>query len=160
FRAQPSALISNHTETFDVAAKLGFKPAGRGKHRLLAYLPGNEIFQVDFAERVLRMARLPAAWDGLTILHMTDLHFSVTPDRVFYQEVMRRCRDWDPDLVAITGDFVDGPYFHRWILPALGWLGARVASFAVLGNHDSWYEPRGVKRKLESVGIRVLDNSW
>jgi predicted MPP superfamily phosphohydrolase len=160
FRANPRVLASNHTEVFDVAEKLGFKPAGRGRHRLLAHLPGNEIFKVDFAERVLQMARLPVAWDGLTILHMTDLHFSGTPDRVFYQEVTRRCRDWDPDLVAITGDFVDGPYFHRWILPALGWLRARIACFAVLGNHDSWYEPDGVKRKLQSLGIQVLDNSW
>jgi predicted MPP superfamily phosphohydrolase len=160
FRAKPSVLASNHTETFDVAAKLGFKPAARGRHWLLAHLPGNEIFKVDLAERVLRLPRLPAAWDRLTILHMTDLHFSGTPNRVFYQEVTRRCRDWDPDLVAITGDFVDGPYFHRWILPTLGWLRARVACFAVLGNHDSWYEPEGVKRRLEGLGIRVLDNSW
>jgi predicted MPP superfamily phosphohydrolase len=127
---------------------------------LLARLPGNEIFKVDFTERVLRLPRLPAAWDGLTILHLTDLHFFGTPDRVFYQEVMQRCREWDPDLVALTGDFVDSPYYHRWILPVLGWLRWRVGCFAVLGNHDSWYEPERVSRRLRRLGIDVLVNSW
>src|SRR5262249_46144683 len=140
-RKEPAVLTSNHTQTVDIAAHLGFKPVGRGKYRWLAHLPGNEAFQVDFAERVLHLSRLPAAWDGLTILHLSDLHFIGTPDRVFYQEVMRRCRDWEPDLIALTGDYVDGPYYHRWILPVLGWLRWQVACFAVLGNHDSWYEP-------------------
>src|SRR5262249_49500534 len=39
-RALP--LVANHTETVDVATRLGFRPVGRGKHRALAYLPGNE----------------------------------------------------------------------------------------------------------------------
>jgi uncharacterized protein len=159
-RRRPAELASNHTETLDVAAKLGFKPSGRGKYRLLARLPGNEIFKVDFTEKVFRLPRLPPAWDGLTILHLSDLHFAGTPDRVFYQEVMRRCRDWDPDLVALTGDYVDELYYHRWILPILGWLRWRVACFAVLGNHDSWYDPVRVRRRLLRLGMQVLDNSW
>src|SRR5438067_8044672 len=51
FRGRPVALRSNHTSTVDVASRLGYKPIGRGKYRALAYLPGNEIFRVDFAER-------------------------------------------------------------------------------------------------------------
>ena len=135
-RRRPPIVASNHTSTFDVAGKLGFRPVGRSKHRLLAHLPGNEIFKVDFAERVLYLPRLPSDLDGLTILHLSDLHFSGTPDRIFYQEVMRRCREWDPDLVALTGDYVDSPYYHRWILPVLGWLRWRIACYAILGNQD------------------------
>ena len=32
-------------------------------------------------ERTLHLPRLPAAWDGLTILHLSDLHLCGTPDR-------------------------------------------------------------------------------
>src|SRR5262249_43942723 len=39
-RRAPAALLSNHTRLVDVAAELGHKPAGRGKHRFLALLPG------------------------------------------------------------------------------------------------------------------------
>ena len=69
------------THMIDVAARLGYKPAGRGKDSLMARLPGNEIFQVDLSEKTLSLPRLPAAWDGLTILHLSDLHLHGTPDR-------------------------------------------------------------------------------
>src|SRR5207249_10473117 len=84
-RGKPAVLVSDHTETLDVAEQLGFKPAGRGMYRLLANLPGNEVFKVDFVDRVLHLPQLPAAWDGLTILHLSDLHFHGTPDRDFFQ---------------------------------------------------------------------------
>ena len=53
------------------------------------------------------MPRLPAAWDGLSILHLTDLHLCGTPDREFYRHVLDVCAGWHPDLVALTGDVVD-----------------------------------------------------
>src|SRR5262249_14798616 len=93
-RRPPAALVKNDTVTVDVAAELGYKPAGRGRYRRLACLPGNQVFQVDFAERTLRLPRLPAAWDGLTVLHLSDLHLCGTPDREFYYHVMDRCRAW------------------------------------------------------------------
>src|SRR5438876_3437168 len=37
-RGQPAALRSNHTATVDVASRLGYKPIGRGKYRMLAHL--------------------------------------------------------------------------------------------------------------------------
>jgi predicted MPP superfamily phosphohydrolase len=159
-RHRPAALARNDTRTVDVAQALGYRPAGRGKHAHLARLPGNELFRVDFAERVLALRRLPAAWEGLTVLHLTDFHFHGTPDREFYRHVLDVCRDWEPDLVALTGDFVDTFRHHRWIVPLLGRLRWRVAAFAVLGNHDWWYEPSRVRRRLRRLGVRVLDNRW
>ncbi len=159
-RRQPAALVKNETQTVDVAAELGYKPAGTGKHRRLACLPGNQVFQVDFAERTLRVPRLPAAWDGLTILHLSDLHLCGTPDRAFYRFVMDRCRAWQPDLVALTGDVVDSDIHHRWVIPVLGRLTWRVAAFAILGNHDSWRDVPVIRRRLRRVGMRVLGNGW
>jgi predicted MPP superfamily phosphohydrolase len=157
---RPAVLLSNHTHCVDLAAELGYKPVGRGKYRLLARLPGNEVFRVDFAERTLHMQQLPSAWDGLRILHLTDLHMCGTPDKVFFQHVMDRCREWKPDLLAITGDLVDSPLHYRWILPVLGRLRWRSAAFAILGNHDYWYETLPIRRRLERLGIQVLGNRW
>jgi predicted MPP superfamily phosphohydrolase len=159
-RGQPAALRSNHTDTIDVASRLGYKPIGRGKYRILAHLPGNEVFRVDFAERTLALPELPTAWDGLTILHLSDLHLCGTPDREFYQQIMDMCSAWEPDLIALTGDIVDSDHHHRWILPILGRLRWRMAAFAILGNHDARRDPVLVRRRLRRVGIRVLANSW
>jgi predicted MPP superfamily phosphohydrolase len=160
WRGVPAALASNHTQTIDVAAQLGYKPVGQTKYRRLAGLPGNEVFRVDLAQRSLVLSRLPAAWDGLTILHLSDLHFCGTPDRLFFRHVFEHCRNWDPDLVAITGDIVDSEWHHRWVLPLLGRLRWRVAAFAILGNHDSWFEHRAVRRRLQRLGMHVLGNGW
>ncbi len=136
-RPKAAVLLSNHTHMVDIATELGHKPVGRGKYHLLAKLPGNQIFQVEFSVLTLQLPRLPLAWDGLSILHISDLHLCGTPDKIFYQRVMDFCRDWEPDLVAFTGDTVDSETHYRWILPVLGKLRWRVAGLAVLGNHDS-----------------------
>ncbi len=159
-RPRPAALLANHSEVVDVAARLGRRPVGDGKYHRLARLPGNQVFQVEFAERTLRLPRLPAAWDGLTILHLSDLHFCGTPDREFYQYVFNRCANWQFDLLALTGDVVDSNHHHRWIVPLLGRLRWGIAAFAILGNHDYWHEPGLVRRRLRRIGMHVLDNTW
>jgi predicted MPP superfamily phosphohydrolase len=157
---RPQALAANHTRTLDVASQLGYKPIGRGKHRLLARLPGNNVFRVDFSEKILRLPGLPSAWDGVSVLHLSDLHLSGTPDRVFFEQVMDECRAWNPDIVVITGDYVDSEKHHRWIIPLLGRLEWRVGAVAILGNHDGWYDPFLVRRRLHRLGVEVLGNSW
>jgi predicted MPP superfamily phosphohydrolase len=144
----------------DVPKELGYLPAGRGKHRVFGYLPGNEIFQLELAERTLFLPRLPAAWDGLTMLHLSDLHFHGTPDRNWYRFVVDRCAEWEPDLVAITGDISDSFHHVKWTIPVLGRLRWKIAAFAILGNHDFWYEPNLVRRRLRRLRMHVLPNTW
>jgi predicted MPP superfamily phosphohydrolase len=159
-RPRPAALVGTFTETVDVAGLLGYKPIGHGKYQWAARLPLNQVFQVDFVERTFRLPRLPAAWDGLKVLHLSDLHFRGTPDREYYQYVLDRCRDWEPDLVALTGDIVDSHKHHRWMLPLLGRLAWKSAAVAILGNHDYWHTPALVRRRLRRLGMTVLPNTW
>jgi predicted MPP superfamily phosphohydrolase len=157
---RPQVVTRLQTRTVNVAALLGYKPIGRGLYPYFARLPGNNIFRVDFTERTLCLPNLPLAWDGLSILHLTDVHFHGTPDRTFHEHVMDICRDWEPDLLALTGDVVDSDKHHRWILPILGRLRWRLAAFAILGNHDRWFDPNLVRRRLRRLGMHVLLNNW
>jgi predicted MPP superfamily phosphohydrolase len=160
-RRTPPHLIANHNETIDVAKELGYPPYGHGRKVFQARLPFNQVFQVEFAERVFKLPRLPKAWDGLTILHLTDLHLCGTPDRAFYQYVVDRCLKWGvPDIVAVTGDVVDSEWHHRWVVPVLGRLRWNIAGFGILGNHDSWLDTVAIRRRMRRVGLRVLGNSW
>jgi predicted MPP superfamily phosphohydrolase len=159
-RPCPAFLESTTVRNTDLAAELGYCPFGRGRYRPLAHLPGNEIFRVDFTERTFLLPGLPHAWNGLTILHLSDLHMQGTPDRAFFQWAMDQCRDWEPDIVAITGDIVDGPKHHRWILPVLSRLRWREAGYAILGNHDTWFNPKLIRRRLGRLGLRVIGNGW
>jgi predicted MPP superfamily phosphohydrolase len=152
--------VEKHRRVLDVAKHLGYRPAGTSRERLLTCLPGNEVFQVELVERTIRLPRLPAAWDGLTLLHISDLHLMGTPDRDYFRFVMDRCADWQPDLVAVTGDIADSEHHMRWIVPVLGRLRWRVAAFAILGNHDHWYDPPLIRRRLRRLGMHVPSNTW
>jgi predicted MPP superfamily phosphohydrolase len=157
-RAEPVELA--RSEVVDVARALGRKPIGDGHGRKLARLPRNEIFHVEYRELTLRPPRLPRAWDGLTVLHLSDLHFHGTPEADYFRVVFDRCADWRPDLVCITGDVVDTPTHHDWIEPLLGRLRWNEAAFAVLGNHDHRQEPEVVRAALRARGLLVPVNEW
>lgn len=135
-RRLPEAQLSNHSHTVDVAGRLGYRPVGSGPHRQLARLPGNEIFRVEVSEKVYRLPRLPAAWDGLSIVHISDLHFSGTIDRPFFEQVVELAQQLEGDMVALTGDLVEELRFVDWLPDTVGRFSAPLGTYFVLGNHD------------------------
>jgi uncharacterized protein len=160
-RRLPAGIVTERSRLIDAAARLGRKPVGDGKHHWLARLPGNQVFQAELTTLELRLPDLPAAWDGLTILHLTDLHFHGTPERDYFRLVFDECAADGPiDLLALTGDFVDTGHHHRWIVPLVGRLRPRDGAFAVLGNHDLYYDAPRVRQRLRRLGVRVLGNGW
>jgi uncharacterized protein len=160
-RTTPPEVVECRGRVADIAKRLGEKPVGDGNHWRLATLPWNECFQVEFRDLTLRPPRLPAAWDGLTILHLTDLHLCGTPGRAFYREVFDLClSDGVPDVLAITGDVVDSFHHHKWIVPLIGRLKWTCAAYAILGNHDCYHDPTLVRRRLGRLGVTVIGNGW
>lgn len=160
-RRVPHALLAERVQTVDVARELGYLPVGLGKKGYLARLPGNQVFQVDFSERTYVLPHLPPEWDGLSILHLSDLHLCGTPDKSFFRNALERCKEFgELDLVAVTGDIVDSKRHHRWIVPLLGRLRARHGGFAILGNHDYWLDAVVIRRRLTRAGYHVLGNGW
>ncbi|MFO0876700.1 MAG: metallophosphoesterase [Gemmataceae bacterium] len=159
-RRRRDAVGPVHSEVVDLAAQIGPTILGTGRYGRLARLPGNQAFQVEFAEKTLYVPELPAAWDGLTILHLTDLHFHGTPDRAFFRAIAERCAAWEPDIVALTGDIVDSARHHGWILPILGRLRWKCAGLAILGNHDHRHDVTVIRRRLRRIGMKVPENNW
>jgi predicted MPP superfamily phosphohydrolase len=130
---------------------------GDGRYRFLARLPGNETFQLEVSDKEYRIPRLPAEWDGLSILHLSDLHFIGTPDRPYFDEVIDIARSLPTDLVVLTGDLLDRQDLVAWLPTTLGRLSAPLGCWYVLGNHD-WYLPdvEAVRRELARLGWRGL----
>jgi uncharacterized protein len=160
-RRRPSVVLDERTETVDVAKELGHRPVGNGKYRRIAAVGINDLFRVDFTTLTLRVPDLPAAWDGLTILHLSDLHFYGTPGREYYDFVIRRCvADGTPDLLVVSGDIIDGQEYLDWIEPVLSPLKWDVAAIAILGNHDWWQDFAGVRKQLAALGMHVVSNRW
>jgi predicted MPP superfamily phosphohydrolase len=160
FRPLPAAVLDARRQILDVPKLLGYRPVGTSRDRLLTSLPLNDVFRVELAEYTLRLPRLPAAWDGLTLLHLSDLHLKGTPDRNFFRVVMDRCAAWQPDLVCVTGDIADSVHHQKWVIPVLGRLRWKEAGLAILGNHDYWYDPLFIRRRLQRLRFHYLGNGW
>ena len=103
----------------------------------------------------------PPLWRGprLRIAHVTDLHVNgMLPDS-HYRLVMERVQQAAPDLILFTGDFLSDDSAYADHLPSLlGDVRGRLGSFAVLGNHDYWADPRRLTAALQEAGIQTLGN--
>ena len=105
------------------------------------------------------IAGWPAALEGFRIAQISDLHLGPILDRRFAARLVERLHALRPDLVAITGDLVDGRARH---------LADEVAPFArlraprgvyfVTGNHDHFSGAGEWVEHLKGLGMRVLRN--
>jgi uncharacterized protein len=102
---------------------------------------------------------LPNAFHGLRIVQISDIHHGLFLPKEWLSEAVRQANRLDPDIIALTGDFVT--YSRRNIGPAaelLGRLRARFGVYAVLGNHDFRVDPDAVTSALRRQRIEVLRN--
>ncbi len=160
-RETPACLASETTRTLDLWPELGAKLVGNGKYRWATRLLGNGAFKFDITDLTLRLPSLPPEWDGLTLLHLSDLHFHGTPSRAYFERVLNELAAGPvPDLVCLTGDYVDTDTHRDWIVPLLGRLSAKEAKLAILGNHDAYHDPDRVRTELTAAGYTVLSNTW
>lgn len=98
---------------------------------------------------------LPAAFDGYTLLHITDPHVDMAPE--ITRALIDTVRPLVYDLCVITGDFrtrTFGPFDAVLAAMADVMPSLRAPVYAVLGNHDSLRMVPG----LEALGVRVLLN--
>jgi predicted MPP superfamily phosphohydrolase len=103
--------------------------------------------------------RLSPEQDGFRIVQLTDVHVGPTIGRAFVEQIVARANALDPDLIAITGDLVDGgvPELAPAIEP-LGGLRARHGVYFVTGNHEYFSGAEAWLNELNRLGIRVLRN--
>ncbi|HEY7373200.1 MAG TPA: metallophosphoesterase [Polyangia bacterium] len=107
----------------------------------------------------VRLGRLPRAQNGLTIVQITDLHVGPTIGREIVEDIVGRTNALTPDIVAITGDLVDGSVSElRDAVAPLANLRARHGVFFVTGNHEYFSNAEAWVNELPRLGIRVLAN--
>src|SRR5262249_10766966 len=122
--------ISARAVEIDVAAQEGKESLiGPGRHAWLLRLPGNESFRGKAIEWQVAVANLPEEWDGLSLVHLSDLHFAPCYRQRFFEAVADIAGGWQPDIVALTGDLVDHDDAIDWLVPVLSRIRGRFATF-------------------------------
>lgn len=105
------------------------------------------------------IAGLPAALHGFSIAQVTDIHVGPTIKAGYLQGIVAAVNRLQPDLVAVTGDLVDGSVaeLHAHVAPLAG-LVSRHGSFFVTGNHEYYSGALPWLAQLRQLGLTVLLN--
>ena len=113
------------------------------------------------AVRRVRVAidRLGKGTSGYRIVQISDVHVGPTIGKEFIESVVARINALQPDLIAITGDLVDGSVseLEEHVAP-LAKLQARDGVFFVTGNHEYYSGADEWITHLGTLGVRVLRN--
>jgi predicted MPP superfamily phosphohydrolase len=131
--------------------RAGLRLAGlyrRGRRNALA---------IEVRRHDVPLPNLPEAFDGFTVLHLSDLHLDINP--AFVDALIERVRPLAYDLCVLTGDYraeTFGPF--ETVLAGMERLRPHLRSdaYAVLGNHDTIRIVPG----MEAAGYRFLLNEY
>jgi predicted MPP superfamily phosphohydrolase len=113
----------------------------------------------EVTEVSVTLERFPRALSGFTVAQVSDLHVGPTIGERHVRRIVEQVKALRPDLVAITGDLVDGT------VPELGEAVAHLATlsprhgvFFVTGNHEYYSGVGPWMAELRRLGVRVLRN--
>lgn len=125
---------------------------------------GYSVFRTLYDFRVHRIdvpiAGLPRAFDGLTIAQLSDLHAGSFFSKQPMEEAVSLVAELKPDLVTITGDFVNHDAAEMEVIaPALHRLSADLGVFGCLGNHDHYADIRALTPRIDATPVDLLVNT-
>jgi predicted MPP superfamily phosphohydrolase len=102
---------------------------------------------------------LPPRFDGYTMLQLTDLHISRLFPEGWARAVVDRSNALHPDLIVVTGDFIDGTVAKRRAdVEPLRQLHAPDGTLFIPGNHEYFFGYAAWMQHLRGLGLRLLAN--
>lgn len=119
----------------------------------------NARFRLKVVEVRVPVKDLPEVWQGLRMVHLSDLHFGSGPTLKQFKKVFQTVETLKPDLVAVTGDLIDNSIEN--IQPELKLLSTVRAPYGVyfcMGNHDHYWNSKKTLAAVKECGLRVLVN--
>jgi uncharacterized protein len=100
---------------------------------------------------------LPKDLNNIKIAHLSDLH--VKEKISVHEEIINKLAEIKPDIIVLTGDFVEEPEKIEICIKFVKQLKAKYGVWAVMGNWDYWMgSPNDLKKRLKEVGVNILIN--
>jgi predicted MPP superfamily phosphohydrolase len=99
----------------------------------------------------------PALNAPVKIIQISDIHIGNCQPMSYFKHVMQQVENEQPDILIITGDFLDRPLHFDLIKEMLKPVG-KYANLFIFGNHDIWQEPERLATQLENLGFERITN--
>jgi predicted MPP superfamily phosphohydrolase len=142
----------------------GLGLAGLSASAVAAYATGIE----PLGLRVTRYRLTPPGWPAsrrLSIAVIADLHAGgPNMGRAQIRDVIDATQAARADLIVVLGDYFATHRFITEHVPHAAWaaelkrLSAPLGVYAILGNHDWWYDIEGTRRAFAGVNMPLLEN--
>lgn len=116
-------------------------------------------YRLVTSEYELYSSDLPAQFDGLRIVHLSDLHVRQFGEN--NERLVDAVAKASPDIIALTGDFIESAGDIAVTETLVGQLVTLAPVFFVAGNHDWASDAIGqLKQTIEGLGAVFLDNKY
>lgn len=116
-------------------------------------------------EYTLNDKNIPNGFDGIKIVHFSDLHYNraITLSKV--KSVIKEINLINPDIVVFTGDLTDKDVTlteddYSDLIKVLSVINAKYGKYAILGNHDYAHEEDEIIKVYNKSGFKYLENSY
>lgn len=108
---------------------------------------------------------IPMSFDGLKIVHFSDLHYLRVVNKNTLKKVVEEINLINPDIVFFTGDLIDKDFNitekeEKKLIEFLGSLKSKYGKYTVIGNHDIKKEEELLNRIYTNSDFTLLQNTY
>ena len=116
-------------------------------------------------EYTLHHESIPKGFDGLKIVHFSDLHYNRAITLTKVKSIVKEINLINPDIVVFTGDLIDRDVTlktedYQALINVLSKINATYGKYAVLGNHDYEGDKDKIIELYNHSNFKYLDNDY
>ncbi len=128
---------------------------------LFLYSKYIEPYNLTIKEYKIENEYLPKSFDGIKIVHFSDVHLGSTVDIKYLDKIISLINKQNPDIVVFTGDMLDkrrnlNDSEIESVKNSLSKIKSNLGNYAVSGNHD--IKQLNTYKKIMDTNFTILDN--